>query len=107
MKNYSILLILLGFVCIQTIGYCEQTERQNISQKIYWGGSSPSSVAAKANRGNGVSSSADGTPDPEMPMFDPLGAYGNMIQMMNPYGNYSGVEMQRQQTDYVKQQVSD
>lgn len=107
MKNYSILLILLGLICFQTIGYCAQAERQNISQKIYWGGSSPSAVAAQANRGNGVSSSSDGTPDSQVPMFNPLGAYGNMIQMMNPYNTYSGIEMQRQQVDYVKQQTSD
>ena len=106
MKIFQILLILLGFVFIQTVGYCEQTNKPNISQQLYWGGSSPSAVAAQANRGNGVNSSADGSPDAEQSSFNPMGAYGTMIQMMNPNSSYNGVELQRQQADYVKQQVA-
>lgn len=106
MKNFRILLILLSLTLVQAVGICEQINRPNISQQVYWGGASPKEVAARANRGNGVNSSSDGSPDAEASMFNPLGAYGTMIQMMNPNSSYNGVEMQRQQADYVKQQVS-
>lgn len=106
MKNFRILLILLSLVLIQAVGICEQINRPNISQQVYWGGASPQEVAARANRGNGVSSSSDGSPDAQASMFNPLGAYGAMIQMMNPNSSYNGVEMQKQQADYAKQQTS-
>lgn len=106
MKNFQILLLLLSLTLIQTVGICEQINRPNISQSVYWGGASPQEVAARANRSNGVSSASDGSPDAESSMFNPLGAYGTMIQMMNPNSSYNGVEMQRQQADYVKQQTS-
>lgn len=107
MKNSKILLILLGFIYTQLIGNCEMPNKPNVSQKIYWGGASPNAVAAQANRRYGVNSSSDGSPDAEQSMFNPIGAYGNMLQMMNPSNTYNAVEMQKQQADYVKQQVSD
>lgn len=103
MKNFKVLLLLAGLMFVQVVGYCEQVERQNVSQKIYWGDSSPSAVAAKAN---GKYSLGSDSPDGETPLFNPIGAYGNMLQMMNQYNSYSGIEMQKQQNDYVKQQVS-
>lgn len=105
MKNFRILLILLSLTLVQAVGFCEQINKPNISQQVYWGGASPKEVAARANRGNGVSSSSDGSPDMESSMFNPLGAYSTMIQMMNPNSSYNGIELQRQQADYVKQQV--
>lgn len=107
MKNFKILLLLLSLTLTQAVGVCEQTNRPNLSQQVYWGGASPQEVAARANRGNSVSGPNDGASEMSQSMFNPLGAYSTMIQMMNPNSSYNGVEMQRQQADYVKQQTAD
>lgn len=104
MKVLKILLALFSFICLQAIGYCDVQNKPNISEKIYWGNSSPSAVAAKANQNSSINSDSSSA-DPSL--YNPMGAYGNMLQMMNPMNSYSGIEMQKQQADYVKQQVSD
>jgi len=103
MKNFKILLVLFSVLCLQAIGYCNPSDKPNLSEKIYWGGSSPSSVAAQANRANSLSSSDK--PNTEPPLINPIAGFGNMMQMSNP-NSYSGLEQQKQQTDYVKQQMS-
>lgn len=106
MKMSKILLILFSFLCFHSIGYCECSGKVNLNQKIYWGSSSPNSVAEQANKRSPFSTSPD-SPYAEPMLIDPLGAYGTMLQMMNPGTTYNNMDIQRQQMDYVKQQISE
>ena len=104
MKSSKVLLILFSVLCLQAMGYCNASDKPNLSEKIYWGGSSPNAVAAQANRMNSLNSSPNSS-NAEQSIINPLAGFGSMMQMMNT-SSYSGLEQQKQQTDYVKQQVS-
>lgn len=104
MKIAKFMLVLISLIYVQAIGYCNSQKSGNLLEKIYWEGSSPSAVAAQANKMQSLNPSASPTDDGQAPMLNPMGAYGSMFQMMNT-DSYNTVEMQRQQADYVKQQV--
>lgn len=107
MKITNFILILTGFICFQSAVICNTSAIQNANGKIYWQGSSPDSVAAKANQTPSFSSSnypgaiQEGGLSPDI---------GGMINSMMPGINntpYALQEQRKQQIDYVKQQVSE
>lgn len=103
MKITKFLLILYSLFCFQSIGYCYSSSSEKVLEKVYWQGSSPSAVAAQANKMQSLNPSESYTDDGQAPIIDPFSAYGNMFQMMNT-DPYSAVEQRKLQSEYAKQQ---
>lgn len=100
----KIILFLLCFICFHTVSYGESTNTKSLSNKTYWGGSSPKDVAARANRMPSLNPSASSDDSSSDSIINPLGSLSNMLQMVNT-STYNAVEQQKQQVDYVKQQI--
>lgn len=107
MKYIQIVLILFSLMVFSSAGYCQDAGR------VYWGGTSPKDVAAKAN---GMQYGSASGADYSIPMggmnFDPaMGMMNSMLMMQN--GGVSAnnpcqmQEQQKQQLDYAKQQMKD
>lgn len=103
MKITKFLSVLSAVLYFSSICYGESLESRIKSGKINWQASSPSAVAAQANKINSFN------PPPyagimQDPMVNSvLNGYGNMIQGMNN-NSYNAVEQQKQQRDFSKQQ---
>lgn len=104
MKFTKFILILFVFCGFSLICYGESLQSRIIGGKIYWQNSSPSAVAAQANK-----NSSFNPPPYSAIMQDPminsaLNSYGNMLQGGNT-NSYNAMEQQKQQMDYSKQQI--
>lgn len=104
--KFAFLLFCLSFFSLS----CYSTEYGNVKNtRMYWQGSDPSSVAAKANQ---MPSSVQGGGLFSQMFQDPMmnsvmNGYSNMIQGEYGGNSYSAVEMQRQQMDYTRQNTQD
>lgn len=101
-----IVLILFSIMVFSAAGYCQD------SGKIYWGGATPSSVAAKANNmqyGSGSGGGSYNVPVGGMDFNPAMGMMNSMLMMQNGTmaDPYQMQQMQRQQFDYTKQQMKD
>lgn len=104
MKQINFLLILTILVCSTASCNAESfnCNQSAFANRLNVAGSTPESVAERANR-DYASGSAGLIQDPLM--NSALGGYYNMMQ--GATGNsYNAQEMQRQQADYVKQQMN-
>lgn len=104
MKKFNFLLILSIFIVSNSICYAESfnNNQSAFAKRLNMVGSSQESVVERANR--------DYASGPFGLVNDPLmnsaiGGYYNMMQGMSG-GAYNAQEMQRQQADYVKQQIN-
>lgn len=103
-----IVLIILSLMVFSAAAYCQN------SGQVYWGGTSPKDVAAKANGMSfGSGSGGDGCAIPMGGMnFDPaMGMMNSLLMMQNGGASmnnpYQLQDMQRQQQDYAKQQMKE
>lgn len=106
MKKIKFLLILSVFVC--SASFCSADSlvpQSSFVKRLNLSTSSPQAVADRANKGTYYGSPA-GIQDPLI--NGALGGYYNMMQVMQgvPGTSFSTQEMQKQQMDYVKQQMN-
>lgn len=102
-KKTALLLLLFVSLGFSSINSCYSLDSQNtLGNKIMLTGAD--SVAAKANANSSINTSGCSImQDPVMGGM--MSGYYNMMQNMNG-GSYNPQELQKQQSDYAKQQIN-
>lgn len=103
MKYIKLILVLFIFVGFSSTSYATFLDSQNpYSVKLNLSGAND--VAAKANANSSINASGSSIlQDPVMGGM--MNGYYNMMQNMNG-GSYNPQELQKQQSDYAKQQIN-
>lgn len=106
MKKIKFLVVLSVFVCSASFCYGDSSNPQSsFVKRLNVSTSTPEAMAERANKGTYYGAQG-GIQDPLI--NGAIGGYYNMMQVMQglPGSSFGAQEMQKQQTDYVRQQMN-